>query len=78
MRWFCNLLVISVLASLAIAQSLGCEKASVTTSSGSKAKPGLYCPGELIFEDNFDELNFDTWNHELTLAGGGVSIKFGV
>ncbi|XP_037087444.1 beta-1,3-glucan-binding protein-like [Pollicipes pollicipes] len=27
--------------------------------------------GELIFEDNFDELNLETWQHELTLRGGG-------
>lgn len=25
----------------------------------------------LIFEDNFDKLNFKTWEHELTLSGGG-------
>lgn len=27
-------------------------------------------PG-LIFEDNFDTLNFDTWQHEITAGGGG-------
>jgi hypothetical protein len=27
--------------------------------------------GELIFEDNFDTLNFDMWQHEITMAGGG-------
>eukprot|EP00128_Syssomonas_multiformis_P016819 Colp12_sorted_trinity150504_noHs@18910 len=25
----------------------------------------------LVFTDNFDKLNFNTWEHELTLAGGG-------
>lgn len=25
----------------------------------------------LIFEENFDELNFDRWQHELTMGGGG-------
>ncbi len=25
----------------------------------------------LIFEDNFDTLNFKTWEHELTMGGGG-------
>ena len=26
----------------------------------------------LIFEDNFDFLNFETWTHEITASGGGV------
>jgi hypothetical protein len=26
---------------------------------------------KLIFEDNFDTLNFKTWQHEQTLGGGG-------
>ncbi len=26
----------------------------------------------LIFEDNFDTLNHDYWEHEKTLGGGGV------
>ena len=25
----------------------------------------------LIFEDNFDTLNFTTWEHEITMGGGG-------
>lgn len=28
----------------------------------------------LMFEDNFDFLNFETWTHELTASGGGVRI----
>lgn len=27
--------------------------------------------GELIFEDNFDTLDFNKWKHEITMAGGG-------
>lgn len=27
--------------------------------------------GELIFEDNFDTLDFDKWEHEITMSGGG-------
>ena len=27
--------------------------------------------GELIFEDNFDFLDFDKWEHEITMSGGG-------
>jgi hypothetical protein len=30
-----------------------------------------YAPGELIFEDEFDTLSTDNWEHEITLAGGG-------
>jgi hypothetical protein len=43
---------------------------SVTTVSGSAAKK-QFCSGELIFEENFDKLRFDVWQHEITLAGGG-------
>ena len=27
----------------------------------------------LVFEDNFDTLDVQKWEHELTLGGGGVS-----
>lgn len=39
---------------------------SVTTVNQRHVKSG-----ELIFEDNFDTLNFTTWQHERTLSGGG-------
>ena len=42
---------------------------SVTTYNHGKTATA----GELIFEDNFDELDLTTWQHELTLWGGGVS-----
>ncbi len=44
---------------------------SVTTVNQRHVKSG-----ELIFEDNFDTLNFTTWQHERTLSGGGVSLLF--
>jgi len=28
-------------------------------------------PGELIFEENWDDLNMDVWEHEITMGGGG-------
>jgi len=28
----------------------------------------------MIFEDEFDTLNLDVWEHEITANGGGVSI----
>jgi hypothetical protein len=27
--------------------------------------------GKLVFEDDFDFLDFDKWRHDLTMAGGG-------
>lgn len=46
---------------------------SPTTASGSAIQRGRrFCSGELIFEDNFDFLDFEVWEHENTLAGGGV------
>jgi len=44
---------------------------SITTASGSFAPTGVICSGDLIFEDNFNDLNLERWQHEATLAGGG-------
>ncbi|CAH1367168.1 unnamed protein product [Tenebrio molitor] len=44
---------------------------SATTVSGTHAPTGQICSGDLIFEDNFDELDMQKWQHESTLAGGG-------
>ena len=27
--------------------------------------------GELIFFDDFDDIDLDVWDHEITMAGGG-------
>lgn len=43
-----------------------------TTVSGSK-KPVEICSGQLIFEDNFDNLNGTVWQHRVTLSGGRIS-----
>jgi hypothetical protein len=43
---------------------------SVTTSTLYGARR-THESGELIFEDNFDTLDFRTWQHEITMAGGG-------
>lgn len=50
------------------------DKISPTTASGKVAPIGPFCSGQLLFEDNFNELDFDVWQHENTLAGGGVSL----
>lgn len=52
---------------------LKCGQASVTTASGSLVDRKAFCPGELLFEDNFDTLDLDRWQHEHTLGGGGVN-----
>uniref|UniRef100_A0A1B0D530 Uncharacterized protein n=1 Tax=Phlebotomus papatasi TaxID=29031 RepID=A0A1B0D530_PHLPP len=44
---------------------------SVTTVSGSHAPQGQICSGQMIFEDNFNDLDHGRWQHETTLAGGG-------
>ncbi|KAL9698638.1 hypothetical protein quinque_002079 [Culex quinquefasciatus] len=38
---------------------LKCGQASVTTASGSFVDRKAFCPGELLFEDNFDTLDLD-------------------
>ncbi|XP_025829534.1 beta-1,3-glucan-binding protein-like [Agrilus planipennis] len=43
---------------------------SITTVGGSKA-PSQVCSGQLVFQDEFDSFDFSTWEHEITLAGGG-------
>ena len=55
-----------------------CTQQSVAPapSSGSASGPvNTQCTSYpcLIFEDDFDTLNLDVWEHEITLAGGGVS-----
>lgn len=45
---------------------------TVTTASGTHAPArGSFSSGDLIFEDLFEELDFEAWQHENTLAGGG-------
>ncbi|CRK99328.1 CLUMA_CG012566, isoform A [Clunio marinus] len=44
---------------------------TLTTVSGSKAPPAGFCSGDLIFEENFDNLDQSKWRHEITMAGGG-------
>lgn len=50
-----------------------CAKPSITTASGRSAPAGPLCVDQLIFEENFDELNANTWQKETNIWGGGVS-----
>ncbi|XP_072940474.1 beta-1,3-glucan-binding protein-like [Epargyreus clarus] len=49
--------------------SKACEP-TVTTVSGSHA-PSKYCSGDMIFQEDFEELDLEKWQHENTLSGGG-------
>ncbi|PSN52721.1 Beta-1 [Blattella germanica] len=46
---------------------------SVTTAVGSRA-PSQICSGDLIFNEEFDILDLETWNHEKTATGGGSDL----
>lgn len=54
-----------------ISLNLVSAQVSITTASGQFAPRGPFRPGQLIFEENFNELNFEKWQHELTVSGGG-------
>lgn len=47
---------------------------SITTVSGSAVKLGEICQGQLLFEDDFNDLDENVWQHEITVGGGGVSL----
>lgn len=63
-------LFVAICAILAVCAAQETCVKSETTASGTKA-PRTFCSGDLIFEENFDELDFETWQHEITMAGGG-------
>lgn len=54
----------------AFANAQNC-KPSLTTVSGPAALK-LSCSGDLVFEENFDKLDKERWQHEQTFGGGGV------
>lgn len=64
-------LVLLSISALVLAQN--CRQ-SRTTASG-WAAPKKICAGQLIFDENFDRLDKNKWKPEVTLGGGGVSIK---
>ncbi|ODM87360.1 Beta-1,3-glucan-binding protein [Orchesella cincta] len=56
--------LVGVLALLGVALA---GNVSVSTSSFG----AVYAPGDLMFEDNFDKMDLATWQHEITMSGGG-------
>lgn len=65
------MLAVEILILGLISLNVVSAQVSVTTASGPLAPRGPYRPGQLIFEDNFDDLNMEAWQHELTVSGGG-------
>ncbi|XP_028132021.1 beta-1,3-glucan-binding protein-like [Diabrotica virgifera virgifera] len=51
-----------------------CEK-SITTVFGTKAPKG-FCSGDVIFNENFDTFELETWEHERTLGGRSHNDQF--
>nr|CAD7402313.1 unnamed protein product [Timema poppensis] len=43
---------------------------SISKASGTKA-PSTFCKGDLIFDEEFEVFDVTTWEHELTMSGGG-------
>lgn len=44
---------------------VGTENVSITQTNEGRA----YYPGELVFADEFDSFNLETWSHDHTLGG---------
>ena len=53
---------------LAIIKSQSCVEKSITTTTGTRALIGPFCPGQLIFEENFDTFDLDLWQHEVQFS----------
>uniref|UniRef100_A0A336LDE5 CSON007453 protein n=1 Tax=Culicoides sonorensis TaxID=179676 RepID=A0A336LDE5_CULSO len=46
-----------------------CTIQPATTVSGTHA-PANFCPGDLIFDENFERFNAEVWDHEISMFGG--------
>lgn len=56
-----------------ITRSVKC-KPSITSANGTAASKEL-CSGSLIFEENFDQLDKQKWQPEVSFWGGGVCFR---
>lgn len=50
----------------------GCQT-SITRVSGRNVPVNRLCAGQLLLNEEFNYLNKNLWEHEITLGGGGVS-----
>jgi len=57
---------VALLATVALARG-----ASNISISRTNRRGETYAPGDLIFADEFNTLDFATWGHEITMSGGG-------
>lgn len=48
---------------------------SVTTVSGTHAPSGQICSQQLILNEEFNTFDMNLWRHEITMNGGGVSMR---
>jgi len=72
------LLVLAASSPTVRGASVKCEKTVTTASiSGLKKSSGekKVCSGDLIFEETFDSLDLDVWQHDITLNGNRVSAE---
>lgn len=60
-------LLVALIVNLVVVDS-ACVK-SITTVTMRLAPQGTICSGDLIFEDNFDDLNLKTWAHVVNDSG---------
>lgn len=75
---FSNLFFVALALGGVRGASIKCEKTVTTaTLSGLKKSPAekKVCSGDLIFEETFDSLDLDVWQHDITLNGDRVSSK---
>jgi len=63
-----SILAVGLVVLLAVA---GAARAEQNVSVSTSSLGGTYAPGDIMFEDNFDTLNLATWQHEITMSGGG-------
>jgi len=64
-----SLCILSMVLGL-LSNEITAQNPSITTSIWRGVRK-THESGELIFEDNFDTLDFNMWQHEITMAGGG-------
>lgn len=48
---------------------------SITRVSAGDVPLGQLCSGQIVLNEEFNALDTSLWEHEITLGGGGVSIK---
>ncbi|KAF4525487.1 hypothetical protein B566_EDAN002345 [Ephemera danica] len=71
-----NVVLLSVFVLVTPTLQQACQPSVTRFTLDNKAE--IPCSRALIFEDNFDTLNLDVWNHEITMAGGLTEDQYGL